>query len=102
MKWSLSGQQCISKIQGGINVDRIMIVNAACERTKRGGPDGRALFLRLHFMSQRLHSTYIEDRLREALATMPKDDQAILEFVIRELDNSRSVFFFSGETKKRR
>ena len=84
-------------IQGGDTVDRTKIVNAACERVKKGGPDGRALFLRLHFMSQRLHSAYIEGRLRDALATMAEDDRAILEFVIRELDNSNSVFFFSGK-----
>jgi len=78
-------------------VDRTKIVNAACERIKKGGPDGRALFLRLHFMSQRLHSAYIEYRLRDALAIMPEDDRAILEFFIQELDNSNSVFFFNGE-----
>ena len=77
------------------NVRRTKIIDAACRRIVKGGQEGRALFLRLHLMTQRHRNAYIEDRLKSAFDALPEDDRAIVEFVVRELDAALSTFFFS-------
>ena len=74
---------------------RTKIIEAAYPRIVKGGQEGRALFLRLHLMTQRHRNAYIEVRLKSAFDALPEDDRAIVEFVVRELDAALSTFFFS-------
>jgi len=60
---------------------------ASCfEEIRAGGRRGRAIYLYLHLLTHEQHLPDLEADLRMIFLQMPTDDQAILEFVIIELD----------------
>jgi hypothetical protein len=61
------------------------------EEIKAGGRRGRAIYLYLHLLTHEQHLPELEADLQMIFAQMPTDDQAILEFVINELDASYNI-----------
>ncbi len=67
------------------------------EQIKIGGQKGRALYLRLHLMSEQHYCPAIEEHLAAIFPEMPEDDQAILSFVIDEIDRAYHAKFFAED-----
>jgi hypothetical protein len=58
-------------------------------RLRKGGPQGRALYL--HLIIHEQNAPDLEAEMPRLLDAMPPDDQAILELVIRELDAAYGI-----------
>ena len=72
----------------GVNVDTLA---PYFEEIRAGGKRGRAIYLHLHLLTQEHHLPELETDLQAIFSQMPADDQAILEFVINELDASYNI-----------
>ena len=59
---------------------------ATFRRIEEGGQDGRAVFLNLILTHP--SNPHLRTRLDNLLVRMPADDQAILEFVLLEVDRA--------------
>jgi galactokinase/mevalonate kinase-like predicted kinase len=74
----------------GVGVENL---TSCFEEIRTGGRRGRAIYLYLHLLTHEQHLPDLEADLRAIFPQLPTDDQAILEFVINELEYNLILCF---------
>jgi hypothetical protein len=71
-------------------------VDAAIERARHGGREGRSVYIRLYLIARRHYDHILEQRLKQLLPEMPHDDQLVLEMFLDELNRALDLDTFQA------